>query len=74
MFEQKLKVNKGLLSARELEVLELIAHGHKDREVACVLKIEECTVHFHTKNILDKLGAKNRAAAVYYAFKNGWIK
>ncbi len=61
------------LSARELEVLELIAYGHKDREVARVLEIEECTVRFHVKNLFAKLKVKNRAAAVYRAVKIGWI-
>jgi DNA-binding NarL/FixJ family response regulator len=37
------------LSARECEMLELIAHGHKDREIALALDIEECTVRFHVK-------------------------
>jgi len=62
-----------ILSARELEVLALIAHGHNARQIAFVLKIEECTVHFHAKNILAKLGVENRAAAVYRAVKKGWI-
>lgn len=61
------------LSARECEVLELIAHGHRDREVARVLEIEQCTVRFHVKNLLAKLDVKSRAAAVYRAVKNGWI-
>ena len=61
------------LSTRELEVLELVAQGHRDRDVAFVLAIEECTVRFHIKNILGKLDVKNRAAAVYQAFKKGWI-
>ena len=65
--------HRGRLSTRELEVLELIAQGHKDREVAFVLAIEECTVRFHMRNILGKLNAKNRTAAVYQAFKKGWI-
>ena len=62
-----------LLSNREREVLDLIAHGHKDREIALALDIEECTVRFHVKNLLTKLVAKTRAAAVYRAVKNGWI-
>lgn len=61
------------LSARELEVLELIAHGRKDHEIARVLEIEACTVRFHVGNILDKLNAKNRTEAVWYALKRGWI-
>jgi len=62
-----------ILTTRECEVLELVAKGCKNREIALALEIEECTVHFHTKNIIAKLGVKNRAAAVYRAVKNGWI-
>lgn len=61
------------LSVREIEVLELIARGRKNREIALVLEIEECTVRFHVRNLFEKLGVKNRAAAVYHAVKNGWI-
>jgi DNA-binding NarL/FixJ family response regulator len=68
-----IQLKEETLSARELEVLELIAQGHKDRKVAFVLEIEECTVRFHVRNILGKLEVKSRAAAVYYAFKKGWI-
>lgn len=61
------------LNEREREVLDLIAHGHKDREIALALDIEECTVRFHIKNLFEKLGVKSRAAAVYIAVKNSWI-
>lgn len=73
MLDQGLSKNAGLLSDRELEVLELVAQGHKDREIAFILEIEECTVRFHVRNLLEKLSVKNRPAAVYRAFKNGWI-
>ncbi len=61
------------LSGRECEVLELLARGRKNREIALVLEIEERTVRFHVGNILDKLNVKNRTEAVYHAFKKGWI-
>ena len=61
------------LSDREREILKFIARGHKDHEIARVLGIEACTVRFHVRNLLEKLGVKNRAAAVYRAVKNGWI-
>ena len=63
-----------ILSAREFEVLELIARGCKNLEGALALEIEEVTVRFHVGNILDKLGMKNRTEAVCYAFRKGWIK
>ena len=62
-----------ILSAREYEVLELIARGHKNCEIALALKLEVRTVRFHVGNILDKLGVKNRTQAVCYALKRGWI-
>ena len=64
---------QGLLSAREFEVLEHIAHGYKNREIADALAIQEVTVRFHIGNIFDKLGVKNRTEAVGYAFRNKLI-
>jgi DNA-binding NarL/FixJ family response regulator len=61
------------LSAREFEVLELVARGHKNWEIALALGIEERTVRFHVGNILDKLSVKNRTQAVCYTLRRGWI-
>ena len=60
---------KEILSAREFEVLELIAHGCKDREIALALGIQDATVRFHVKNIVKKLGAKNRTMRLASQFK-----
>jgi DNA-binding NarL/FixJ family response regulator len=57
-----------LLSARELEVLELVAAGNTNREAAVRLFITEATVKSHLLNIYTKLGVKDRAAAVTEAF------
>ena len=73
MFIQKKQVIEGLLSAREFEVLEHIARGYKNREIAAALAIQEVTVRFHVGNIFDKLGVKNRAEAVGYAFRHKLI-
>jgi two-component system NarL family response regulator len=54
----------GGLSSRELEVLELIARGARDREIASILVVSEGTVKKHVQNILRKLHARNRAEAV----------
>ena len=62
-----------ILTARELEVLKLIARGHKNREIAQALQIEERTVRFHAANILHKLKITNRAEARCFACKNGWL-
>jgi len=62
------------LSDREFEVLELVALGLKNREIALALEIAETTVRFHVGRILDKLKVQNRTEAVYYAFRKGWIR
>jgi DNA-binding NarL/FixJ family response regulator len=62
-----------VLSERELEVLELIACGCKNCEIALALEIEVRTVRFHVENIFDKLRVKNRTEAASYTYRNGWI-
>lgn len=59
------------LSARELEVLALIARGSTNREAASRLFISEATVKSHLLHIYAKLGVKDRAAAVAVAFERG---
>jgi DNA-binding NarL/FixJ family response regulator len=56
------------LTQREQEVLDLIAFGARDREIAQKLNLTENTVKKHVKNILQKLGARNRAQAAAKAF------
>lgn len=59
------------LSAREREVLELVARGTSNREIAAVLFISEATVKTHLSHVFAKLGAKDRAAAVAVAYDRG---
>ncbi|MEJ8649191.1 response regulator transcription factor [Streptomyces sp. MS1.AVA.3] len=59
------------LSAREREVLALVAKGTSNREIAAVLFISEATVKTHLTHIYGKLGAKDRAAAVAVAYDRG---
>ncbi|WP_455432746.1 response regulator [Streptosporangium soli] len=59
------------LSARELEVLALIARGSTNREAASRLFISEATVKTHLLHIYAKLGVNDRAAAVAVAFERG---
>ncbi|MEU6930437.1 response regulator transcription factor [Streptomyces sp. NPDC046374] len=61
----------GSLSAREREVLELVAKGTSNREIAAELFISEATVKTHLTHIYAKLGAKDRAAAVAVAYQRG---
>jgi ATP/maltotriose-dependent transcriptional regulator MalT len=58
------------LSARELEVLRLIAEGLTNGEIATRLVLSEHTVHRHVSNILRKLGVSSRVAAAAYAHRH----
>jgi DNA-binding NarL/FixJ family response regulator len=61
------------LTAREREVLLLVAEGATNREIAASLHLSEHTVNFHVKNILSKLHLRNRAQAVAYAIRTGLV-
>lgn len=63
----------GALTAREIEVLQLIAQGNANKLVADRLSITEDTVKAHVKSILSKLGANDRTHAVTIALKRGVI-
>jgi DNA-binding CsgD family transcriptional regulator/tetratricopeptide (TPR) repeat protein len=59
------------LSAREIEVLRLVAEGKSNRAIARALVLSEKTVANHIANIFAKTGADNRAAATAFAFRHG---
>ena len=61
------------LTSRELEVLQLIADGHTNREIGGALFISEKTVSVHVSHVLAKLGAANRAEAATIAHRLGVI-
>ena len=62
------------LTPRELEVLELIRAGHRNKEIAFQLSISETTVNFHVRNLMNKLRASDRAHAVSIAIRRGFLQ
>lgn len=62
------------LSTREVEVLQLVAAGQKNKEIAYDLGISEATVNAHIKHILEKLNASDRTQAVTIALRRGIIR
>jgi DNA-binding NarL/FixJ family response regulator len=67
-------IGKEELSPRELEVLELIREGNKNKQIADQLAIAETTVNFHIKNIVGKLQANDRTHAVTIALRRGLLQ
>ncbi len=65
------QLEEAALSAREMEILELVGHGQSDKQIAEKLSISLNTVKTHLKNILAKLHVKNRAEAVFHGSKTG---
>ena len=61
---------RGALSAREREVLALVAAGRTNREIATELMISPHTVGRHLENIFAKLGVTTRAAATAHAYEH----
>ena len=62
-----------LLTDREREILNLVAAGHSNREIAQILNISEHTVHNHRARLMEKLGVHNRLELLKYALRQGII-
>jgi DNA-binding NarL/FixJ family response regulator len=71
---QRQKDYTGPLSPREQEVIRLIAHGSTSKEIAGKLFISAATVETHRTNLMSKLGVRNVAGLVLYAFQNGLVE
>jgi two-component system NarL family response regulator len=61
------------LTPREIEILNLIAQGLQNKEIASALSISEATAQVHVKNILGKLEVRHRTAAVNVALRRGLV-
>jgi DNA-binding NarL/FixJ family response regulator len=62
------------LTGREVEILQHVASGRRNREIADVLTITEDTVKTHVKHLLEKLGAGDRTEAVVLGIRRGIIQ
>ena len=63
----------GALTARELEVLRLVARGLSNKEIAADLRITTHTVKYHLAAVLEKLGVRSRTAAVSLGVRKGLV-
>ena len=63
----------GLLTARELRVLQLVSRGSRTKEIAADLSVSTRTVEAHMTSIFNKLGVSSRTEAVLRASSKGWI-
>ena len=61
------------LTAREVEILRLVAEGYSNRRLAELLSVSEPTVKFHLTNVYRKLGVQNRTQATRVAYEHGLV-
>jgi two-component system, NarL family, response regulator NreC len=73
MREKKVQDSYDLLTEREREVLQLLAEGKSNKEVATVLSLSPYTVETHRNNLMQKLALHNTAEIVLYAVRKGII-
>lgn len=68
-----IKNKNEILTKRELEILELVAHGKNNYQIAAQLIISIHTVKAHVESIFRKFGVHNKVQAVIYAIYNGYL-
>ena len=64
----------GGMSAREIEILMLVAYGHTNKEIAAKLHLAVKTVEGHKTRINEKLKLRTRAELVRFALRRGWLR
>ena len=72
--EEAAQETEAVLSPREVEVLQMVAQGATNRQIADSLFISENTVKTHLRNIMDKLHLANRSQAAAYAIQKGLVQ
>ncbi len=63
----------GPITYRETQILNYVANGHTNKQIAYILRISEQTIKNHISAILRKLHANDRAHAVALAMRGGWL-
>ena len=66
-------ITGGILSVREAQVLDMVAQGLTDAEIAARLSLSPHTVNAHLRSVYSKLGVTSRSAATRYAMENNLI-
>jgi DNA-binding NarL/FixJ family response regulator len=67
------RANRPTLTKREVQIVELISTGMRNKEIAAALGISEQTVHVHLRNLFAKLEVTDRSGAVHVALRRGII-
>jgi len=62
------------LTEREMAVLQLLAEGKSNKEIAAALTVSVRTVKFHLDNLYSKMGVSSRTEAAVYALRQGWVR
>ncbi len=64
------RIGQGKLTRREVEILQLVAQGLTNNEIAGILKVTRGTIDSHIHHIIQKLDVSNRTQAAAWAFRN----
>jgi two-component system nitrate/nitrite response regulator NarL len=70
--QESISVDRDRFSPRERDILESLAHGESNKEIARKLDLAESTVKIHVQNIFKKLNMSSRVQVALYAVENGY--